>query len=252
MDTVIELKNVSVGFGNDLILKNVNLSVKNGDTLVLIGPSGGGKTVLLKTMAGIYHPLKGQVICEGIDFATLTQPERYKLAQHLGMQFQKSALFDSLTVYENVAFPLKEHGHFSAAQMDERIKECLNAVNLSSSAHLYPHEISGGMRKRLGIARAIAMKPNIVLYDDPTAGLDPINTDKAVELIIDLKQKYNATIIVVTHSMNAAYRLNGTIALVANQEVLVTGDQEQTKAHPDPRVQQFIQGKLQGPLTFES
>jgi len=252
LETVIELKNVSVGFGEDLILKNINLSVKKGEILVLIGPSGGGKTVLLKTMAGIYTPLQGQVFCEGIDLATLSQPERHRLAQHLGMQFQKSALFDSLTVYENVAFPLKEQGHFSESKMDIRIKECLDAVNLSASSHLFPHEISGGMRQRLGIARAIAMKPEIVLYDDPTAGLDPINADKIVELIIDLKQKHNSTIIVVTHSMDVAYRINGTIALVANQDVLITGNREQTEAHPDPRVQQFIHGRLIGPITFES
>lgn len=249
--TIIELKNVSIGFDNELVLKNINLKVNKGDTLVLIGPSGGGKTVLLKTMTGIYSPMEGQVFCEGIDLATLSQAEKHRLAQHLGMHFQKNALFDSLSVYENVAFPLKEQGHYDEKQTEARVIECLAAVNLSSSSHLYPHEISGGMRQRLGIARAIAMKPDIVLYDDPTAGLDPINSDKIVELIINLKQQYNSTIVVVTHSMDVAYRLNGTIALVADLSVLITGDQAQTEAHPDPRVQQFIHGRLQGPLNFE-
>lgn len=248
METLIEFKNVAVGFGEDLILKNVNLKVNQGDTFVLIGPSGGGKTVLLKTMAGIYTPIEGQVFYKGVDVATLSQAARHELSLHLGMKFQKSALFDSLTLYENVAFPLKEQGHYSEAKIDARIKECLEAVNLLSSSHLYPHEISGGMQQRLGIARAIAMKPDIILYDDPTAGLDPINTDKIIELIIDLKQKHNSTIVVVTHSMDVAYRLNGTIALVANQEVLITGNREQTEAHPDPRVQQFIHGRLVGPI----
>lgn len=249
METLIEFKNVSIGFGEDLILKNVNFIVNQGDTFVLIGPSGGGKTVLLKTMAGIYTPLKGQVFYKGMDIATLSQEARHELSLHLGMKFQKSALFDSLTLYENVAFPLKEQGHYSETIIDKRIKECLEAVNLHNVSHLYPHEISGGMQQRLGIARAIAMKPDIIFYDDPTAGLDPINADKIVDLIIDLKQKNNSTIVVVTHSMDVAYRLNGIIALVANQEVLITGNQEQTEVHPDPRVQQFIHGRLDGPIS---
>ncbi len=252
MEPVIELKNVSVTFGEELVLKNISLTINKGDTLVLIGPSGSGKTVLLKTMAGVYQPSSGQVFCEGVDLASLTQENREKLAQHLGMQFQKSALFDSLTVYENVAFPLKEQGHYDEKFIDTRIKECLEAVNLTAAIHLYPHEISGGMRQRLGIARAIAMKPDIVFYDDPTAGLDPINADKIVELILDLKNKHLSTIVVVTHSMDVAYRLNGTIALVSNKQVLITGNNEETAAHTDPRVQQFIHGRLQGPLQFES
>lgn len=251
MKPLFELKNVSVSFGDDTILENISLKINKGDTLTLIGPSGSGKTVLLKTMAGVYLPSSGHVFYEGVDLASLSQIERQKLAQHLGMQFQKSALFDSLTVYENVAFPLKEQGHYDESLIDSRVKECLEAVNLSASIHLYPHEISGGMRQRLGIARAIAMKPDIVFYDDPTAGLDPINADKIVELILDLKKKHNSTIVVVTHSMDVAYRLNGIIALVSNKIVLITGNNEETENHPDPRVQQFIHGRLQGPLRFE-
>lgn len=249
METIIEFKNVSIGFDEDLILKDVNFMVNQGDTFILVGPSGGGKTVLLKTMAGIYTPIKGQVFYKGVDIATLSQEARHELSFHLGMKFQKSALFDSLTVSENIAFPLKEQGHYSASKIDERVNECLQAVNLLASSRLYPHEMSGGMQQRLGIARAIAMKPDIILYDDPTAGLDPVNTDKIVELIIELKQKNNSTIVVVTHSIDVAYRLNGIIALVSNQEVLITGTQQQTETHPDPRVQQFIHGRLDGPIS---
>jgi phospholipid/cholesterol/gamma-HCH transport system ATP-binding protein len=251
MNPVIELKNVTIVLDSDVILKDVSLTISEGETLVLIGPSGSGKTVLLKTMAGIYKPESGEVFCEGENIENLSQAKRYNLAQHLGMQFQKSALFDSLTVFDNVAFPLREQGHFSETEIITRVKECLEAVNLASSSHLFPHEISGGMRQRLGIARAIAMKPNIVLYDDPTAGLDPIHADKVVELILDLKKKHQSTIVIVTHSMDVAYRLNGRIALVANQDVLVTGSAEETNAHPDPGVQQFIHGRLSGPLSPE-
>lgn len=249
---MIELKNVSIAFDEDVILKNVNLTINEHEVLVLIGPSGSGKTVLLKTMAGIYKPTSGEVYCEGELLENLSEEKKHRLAQHLGMQFQKSALFDSMSCYDNVAFPLREQGHFSETEIDARVKECLEAVNLASSAHLYPHEISGGMRQRLGIARAIAMKPNIVFYDDPTAGLDPIHADKIVELILALKKKENSTVIIVTHSMDVAYRLNGTIALVADQEVVITGNREETENHPDPRVQQFIHGRLKGPLTPES
>jgi phospholipid/cholesterol/gamma-HCH transport system ATP-binding protein len=252
MKPVVELKNVTVAFGEDVILKDVTLTVMDGDVLVLIGPSGSGKTVLLKTMAGIYQPIHGAVYCEGENLLHLSQEKRHALAQHLGMQFQKSALFDSLNCFDNIAFPLREQGHFTEAHIKARVDECLLAVNLASSAHLYPHEISGGMRQRLGIARAIAMKPNIVFYDDPTAGLDPIHADKIVELILELQKKEHSTVIIVTHSMDVAYRLNGTIALVADQNVLVTGTREQTEQHPDPRVQQFIHGRLSGPLTTEN
>lgn len=252
MNPIIELKNVYISFDDEPILKNINLKVHKGDTLILIGPSGSGKTVLLKTMAGVYTPIKGQVLYDGLDLMTLSQEERQRIASHLGMQFQKSALFDSLTVFENVAFPLKEQGHYDEKTIEKRITECLEAVNLSGAINQLPHELSGGMRQRLGIARAIAMKPDILLYDDPTAGLDPIHSDKIVELIINLKNLHNSTIVVVTHSMDVAYRLNGTIALVANQEVLVTGSTEETQVHPDPRVQQFIHGSLKGPITFES
>lgn len=251
MNPVIELKNVTIGFDNDIILKDVNLRVDQGETLVIVGPSGSGKTVLLKTMAGIYHPQKGEVYCEGENLESLSREKRVQLAQHLGMQFQKSALFDSFTVFENVAFPLKEQGHYDQAKIEQRVTECLIAVNLLSSAHLYPHEISGGMRQRLGIARAIAMKPNIVLYDDPTAGLDPIHSDKIVELLIDLKNKNKSTMVVVTHSMDVAFRLNGTIAMVTDQEVIITGNRTETENHQDPRVQQFIHGSLSGPIKFE-
>lgn len=246
------MKNVTIAFDEDVILKNVNLTINEHELLVLIGPSGGGKSVLLKTMAGIYKPIEGEVFCEGENLETLSPLRKHQLAQHLGMQFQKSALFDSMSCYDNVAFPLREQGHFSESMVHNRVMECLEAVNLASSAKLFPHEISGGMRQRLGIARAIAMKPDIVFYDDPTAGLDPIHADKIVELILDLKKKENSTVIIVTHSMDVAYRLDGKIALVADQGVLIIGNREAAEAHPDPRVQQFIHGRLQGPLTPES
>lgn len=245
-ETIIELENVSVSFDGDEgdILKNINLKIKRYDTFIVIGPSGSGKTVLLKTMAGLYTPRIGRVLCEGHELSTLNSQERQTLAQHLGMQFQRSALFDSLSVFDNVAFPLREQGHFSEEDVTVRVQECLEAVNLAQAGHLLPHEISGGMRQRLGIARAIAMKPDILFYDDPTAGLDPVHTDKIVDLILDLKKAHPSTIIAVTHSMDVAYRLNGTIGMIIDGELIITGDAERTQNHPDPRVQRFIHGRL--------
>lgn len=245
----IKVDHVWVELGGELILKDVNLEVHHGDTLVIIGPSGGGKTVLMKTMAGIYTPTKGHVLCEGEDWQNLKSVEKRKLAHKIGVQFQKSALFDSLSAFENVAFPLREHENLNEIALQERVQYCLDSVGLWEARELLPHELSGGMKQRLGIARAIALQPEIVFYDDPTAGLDPINSDKMADLIIELKKKHNSTVVIITHDMLRAYQLAGRIVLVADQNVIETGSTEQTQNHPDARVQQFIHGQLKGPLS---
>jgi phospholipid/cholesterol/gamma-HCH transport system ATP-binding protein len=245
----IQLIDVTVELDGETILKNINLSVDIGETFVIVGPSGSGKTVLIKTMAGIYPPTQGNVICEGENWQNLKSKRKHDLAKHIGVQFQKSALFDALTAAENIAFPLKEHTNLTDQEIEERVQYCLNAVNLSKAHDKLPHDLSGGMRQRLGIARAIALNPEIVFYDDPTAGLDPINSDQMGDLILDLKNKQKSTVILVTHSMFLAYKMAGRIALVSDQSVIVTGSKEETMNHPDPRVQQFIHGYLTGPLT---
>jgi phospholipid/cholesterol/gamma-HCH transport system ATP-binding protein len=245
----IQMNSVTVTLDGDTILRNINLTVDIGETFVIIGPSGSGKTVLLKTMAGIYTPSEGHVLCEGEDWQNLKSARKHELAKHIGVQFQKSALFDSLTAAENIAFPLKEHTDLSDQEIEERVQYCLNAVNLSKSHDKLPHDLSGGMRQRLGIARAIALNPEIVFYDDPTAGLDPINSDQMGDLILELKNRHKSTVVLVTHSMFLAYKMAGRIALVVDQSVIMTGNKEETMNHPDPRVQQFIHGSLQGPLT---
>ncbi len=261
-DIVIELENVTVSFPpiaaqldedssdktEDVILKNISLQIKHGETLGIIGPSGGGKSVLLKTMAGLYAPKSGHVYCEGEDWQNLKSEEKRKLALHIGMLFQKNALFDSLSAAENIAFPIQEHMQWSKEKVDLRVRECLTAVGLLDAYAKLPHELSGGMRQRLAIARSIALNPEINFYDDPTAGLDPVNTDKMIELLMKLKQQFKSTVLLVTHNLACAYQMSDRIILVANQEVIETGTPEQTKNHPDPRVQQFIQGKLTGPL----
>lgn len=251
-EKVIELKNVSVELGGELILNKINLSVYPGETIVLIGPSGGGKTVLLKTMAGVYTPSEGQVLCYGHEWASLSMAGKHDLAAKVGMQFQKYALFDDLNVYDNVAFPLREHGITDENDINRRVLQSLESVNLTAAKKLFPHEISGGMKQRLGIARAIVLTPEIIFMDDPTAGLDPVNSDQMADLILDIKNKQHATLIIVTHDMLRAYQLAGRIILVADQGIVETGNEEETRNHPDPRVQQFIHGRIEGPLKILS
>lgn len=249
----IKLDHVTVELGGEIILRDVNLEIQHGETLVIIGPSGSGKTVLLKTMAGIYSPKEGHVFCEGEDWQNLKSEQKHELARKIGVQFQKSALFDSLSAAENIAFPMREHTKMTEKQIEDRVSYCLEAVGLSHARDLLPHDLSGGMRQRLGIARAIALEPEIIFYDDPTAGLDPVNSDKMAELILELKAKQkDATLIVVTHDMLRAYQLAGRIVLVADQSVIETGNAEETKKNPDPRVQQYIHGRLVGPLTSKN
>lgn len=214
-----------------------------------MGPSGQGKSVLLKVLAGLLLPDQGQVLIDGRDLHDMSEADRHRLMRSMGMLFQKNALFDSLSVAENVAFPLRETTNLSASEIEAKVSYFLEAVGLSHVRQLYPDEISGGMQKRLGIARALALEPRIILYDDPTAGLDPITSRKIVDLILELQKKNSATVVAVTNDMARAFQLADRLALVTKGELVVTGSVEETRRHPDPRVQQFIRGQLEGPLT---
>lgn len=246
---ILELVGVTVELGGEVIIANVSIRVFSNDTIVIIGPSGGGKSVLLKTMAGIYPPSKGKVLCFGRDWDLLSIPEKHDFARRIGVQFQKSALFDDLNAFENVAFPLREHTSMSEQTLEQCVLECLRSVDLLPARNLLPYEMSGGMQQRLGIARAIALKPSILFLDDPTAGLDPVNSDNMAELILNLKKEITGTLIIATHDIQRAYEFAGRILLVSNKQVLETGSALETQNSPDPRVQQFIHGWLKGPLT---
>lgn len=249
---VIELKNVSLSFGTEALLKNVSLSVSRGEAFVLIGPSGHGKSTLLKLMAGLIEPTSGLVQIEGQSLQTMHGGDRENLARKMGMLFQKNALFDSLTAAENVAFPLREVSGATEPEVEEAIRHYLNAVGISHARDLFPDEISGGMQKRLGIARALALKPEIVFYDDPTAGLDPITSRKIIQLIKDLQDQFGMTLVAVTNDMNRASQLAHRIGMVVDRELILCGSPQETQDHPDPRVQQFIHGRLQGPLMVQA
>lgn len=249
--TAIELIDLEMTFPDEKepLLKGINLQIKEGETFVLIGPSGLGKSVLLKLMAGVIQPSGGKVMIEGKDLNKVRGKEKQILSNRMGMLFQKNALFDSLTSGENIGFPLRENTDLTEAEIEEKIKFFLDAVKIPHAKDLFPDEISGGMQKRLGIARALALSPEIIFYDDPTAGLDPITSRIIVALILKLQEKNNATVVAITNDMGRAYQMADRIGLVVDQELIIAGSPEETKNHQDPRIQQFVAGLLEGPLT---
>jgi len=246
---VIEAQGVCVELGGSLILRDINISIEPGETIVLIGPSGAGKTVLLKTLMGIYEPSQGQVRCYGHRWRELSSVGRHDLASHVGMQFQKAALFDDLSTIENAAYPLREHTQLKKQEIEARALECLRMVGLAEAKDRMPYELSGGMRLRLGVARSIALKPELLIMDDPTAGLDPVSSDDMANLILNLKKEIGATLVVVTCDIQRAFQFAGRIFLLADKTLIECGTAEQTRRHPDPRVHQFINGLQEGPLT---
>jgi phospholipid/cholesterol/gamma-HCH transport system ATP-binding protein len=244
----LELRNISVSFGHEIILSNINFSVAKEECVVLVGPSGTGKSSILKLLAGLIQPMQGQVFIEGYDINAIPERERTRLLLKVGMLFQKNALFDSLKVGENIAFPLRETTALTEKQITKCVDDFLAAVGLAQAKDLYPDEISGGMQKRLGIARALALEPAIILYDDPTAGLDPITSRKIIEVVISLKQKNKCTALVITNDMARAFQLADRMIMVVDKGLIITGNKEQTFRHSDPRVHQFVRGELKGPL----
>lgn len=249
MNPLIELKNISVRFDDQDVLKNVALAIQPGESFGLIGPSGQGKTLILKLIAGLVEPTSGDVLIEGKTWKERSDSDKLVLLKKMGMLFQKNALFDSLTCLENISFALRENTKKSEQEITEISEHYLNAVGISHARNLYPDEISGGMQKRLGIARALALDPKIVLYDDPTAGLDPITSKKIIELIAELKIKNKSTIVVISNDMNRVYQIADKIGMVYKSDLILTGSVEETKRFSHPAVQQFIKGDINGPLT---
>lgn len=216
------------------IFRGLSLDVAEGESVALVGPSGCGKSLLLKCLAGLITPDEGRVTLR---------------SENVGMLFQKNALFDSLTVEENLLFPLRERLGVRGAEARERAREWLNAVGLDGNQNLYPDEMSGGMQKRLGVARALIVEPKVILYDDPTAGLDPVTSRKIADLLNTLRKKSGGTILVVTNDMQRAYQLGDRVCLLLPGELVQAGTPAEVQASSDPRVRQFIYGLLRGPLT---
>jgi len=246
---MIELINLCKSFENHIVLDNLNLTIENGETMVILGRSGCGKSVMLKHIIGIMKPDSGQAFIDGVDMTKLSPKELNDFRMKFGMLFQGAALFDSLNVGENVGFALYEHTNLSGSQIEKRIKECLALVGLSGIENLKPAELSGGMRKRVGLARAIAVNPQIIMYDEPTTGVDPIMGDAVNELIIDLHDKLEITSIAVTHDMVSAYKIASRIAMLYEGKIIEVGTPHEIKNTKNPIVKQFITGAATGPIT---
>jgi len=246
---MIEIQNLKKRFNNNLVLNNLSLKVETGHTCVIIGRSGCGKSVLLKHIVGLFKPDHGKVFVDGKEVAALNDKELNALRSKISMVFQGGALFDSMNVAENVGFSLFEYSGLAQKEILERVEESLSMVGLGGIGNLMPSELSGGMKKRVALARAICIKPEILLYDEPTTGLDPINADSINELIRSLHDKLKITSFVVTHDMKSAYRIADKIAMMYKGRIILEGSPQEIQHTKDPVVYQFINGLSKGPIT---
>jgi phospholipid/cholesterol/gamma-HCH transport system ATP-binding protein len=248
---MIEIVDVHKSFGKLQVLRGLSLSVEKGESMTVIGGSGSGKSVLLKHVIGLLFPDRGRVFVDGQQLNELDEYGLNELRKKFGMLFQGAALFDSLTVWENVGFGLKQHTKMSDQQIRQIATEKLALVGLKDVEDKMPSELSGGMKKRVGLARAIAMDAAIILYDEPTTGLDPITADAINDLIVDLKKKLGVTSVAITHDMQSAYKISDRIAMLYKGEIQEIGTPEQIKSTANPIVRQFITGSAVGPITAE-
>ncbi|OGX44748.1 MAG: ABC transporter ATP-binding protein [Omnitrophica WOR_2 bacterium RIFCSPLOWO2_12_FULL_51_8] len=246
---MIDIRNVTKTLGERRVLNGLSLKIEKGITCVVIGRSGCGKSVLLKHIVGIMRPESGEVVVAGKDVPKLNDEELDQLRMKIGLVFQGGALFDSLTVAENVGFGLIEHEHINRKELLERAEESLCLVGLCGIGNLMPSELSGGMKKRVSLARAICIKPEIILYDEPTTGVDPITADSINELIKDLHDRLKVTSIVVTHDMTSAYKVADRIAMLYQGKIIAEGTAEEIKNSEHPVVRQFVNGLAKGPIT---
>ena len=241
---VIEFQKVDMSFGPKVVLDQVSFSVARGETLAVIGPSGTGKSTVLKILIGLLKPLGGHVLIQGQPVENDTEAQWNQLRQHMGMVFQYSALFDFLDVGENVAFGLRQHTSMSENAIQKRVKELLEAVGLAGNEHVYPAQLSGGMQKRVGLARALALQPDIILYDEPTAGLDPIMATNISQLILDTKNKLGITGVLVTHDMASAFLCADRILMLSHGHIAFSGTVEEARHTREPLVRAFLRSDI--------
>jgi phospholipid/cholesterol/gamma-HCH transport system ATP-binding protein len=248
-ENIIQLEKVFKQFGDRKVLDGVDLSVVAGETLVIIGRSGVGKSTILKHIAGLLSPDSGRVWVEGQEVARLKEEELNELRKKMGVVFQYAALFDSLTVFENVAFRLLRDFKMTRAQAVPVVREKLELVGLKDDLlDLKPSQLSGGMRKRVGLARAIAVNPQIILYDEPTSGLDPVSSASIDELILDMQKKLKVTSVVVTHDMKSAYQIANRIAMIYDGKIIGVGTPKEIEKSDNSVIHQFVTGSVNGPI----
>ena len=244
------MRGVSCGYGDRVILSNVDLDLHRGQVIGVMGTSGGGKTTLLRLIGRQLTPISGQVMFDGVDIATLDRDGLYALRRRMGMLFQFGALFTDLPVFDNVAFPLREHTNLSESMIRDVVLMKLDAVGLRGARDLMPSEVSGGMARRVALARAIALDPDLIMYDEPFAGLDPISLGSASRLIRDLGQALGVTSIVVSHDVEETFAIADRVIFIANGIIVAQGTPAEIKASTDPLVHQFFTASPDGPVEF--
>jgi len=245
---MIELIDVHKQFEGNKVLNGINLRIEDSETLVVLGGSGGGKSVMLRHIVGLYKPDKGQILVDGVDVAKTTGSDLATVRRRFGMCFQSGALINWMNVEDNVALPLRELSDLSDREIAEKTRETLALVSMEHAAKVMPSELSGGMKRRAALARAIIRNPQIILYDEPTSDLDPVMANHINELILDLKDKLNVTSVVVTHDMHSAYTVGDRIAMLYEGKIVQTGTPDEIKHTQNPLVRRFIDGDTSGLL----
>jgi len=246
---MIEISQLCKSFGHKVILNNLNLNVKSGETKVIIGRSGVGKSILLKNIIGIVNPDSGSIKIDGMEVTNLSEKKYNKIRMQMGLLFQGGALFDSMSVEENVAFVLNEFMDLDRKKVKNKVQDALAMVGLEKIEHMMTSELSGGMRKRVSLARILCMEPQIILYDEPTTGVDPITADAINNLIVDLSHKLKVTSLVVTHDMISAYKIADSMVMLYHGQVIAEGTPDDIRKTSHPVVKQFITGDAIGPIT---
>jgi phospholipid/cholesterol/gamma-HCH transport system ATP-binding protein len=245
---MIRLIDLYKSFGENHVLRGANLTIEKGETMVIIGQSGSGKSVLLKHLIGLLKPDSGEIYIDGTEITRLSEYEVQRLMKKFGMLFQGAALFDSMTVAENVSFGLERYTRYSSEKIREAVKESLAMVGLHGVEGLMPYQLSGGMKKRVGLARAIAYQPEIMLYDEPSTGIDPIRADAINDLIKKLKREMGVTSVIITHDMVSAYKIADRIAMLYEGKIIEIGTPAEIMNSQNAVIQQFIHGKAEGPI----
>jgi len=250
-EAVIEFVDVHKTFGTQKVLDGLSMTIPRGKVTCVIGRSGTGKSVTLKHIMGLLKPDRGEVLVDGRDVVKMKERELYQMRQRFGFLFQEAALFDSMTVLENVAFPLREHTNKRRAEIEEIVRKKLKIVGLSAAEHKFPSQLSGGMRKRVGLARAIALDPEFILFDEPTSGLDPVVTDAIDQMILSTQEQLHVTMVVITHDIGSMFKVADKIIMLHGGRQCAAGTRDEIRNSADPMVQQFLQGRSDGPMKVQ-
>jgi phospholipid/cholesterol/gamma-HCH transport system ATP-binding protein len=246
-DLMIHLDHVTMRFGDKIVLDDLDLQVPRGKVTVVLGGSGHGKSTILKLVVGFMRPQEGEIWIDGHDVLKMTPAERLEVQKTIGMSFQYSALFDSMTVYENVAFPLREHTKFSEAEINERVQHMLNRLGLPGVGDKMPSDLSGGMKKRVGVARAIMLQPKIMLFDEPESGLDPITTTNIGDLIMEMRDDFKITCLVISHHLGNTRMIADQVCMLYKGKIIARGSFDELERNENPILQQFLHGASKGP-----